>query len=698
MKYSLGIDVGGTFTDLVCIDEKGNFNIVKVPSTPDDQSKGMMNGIAQLASELKRSREDFLSDVIRICHGTTVSTNTVLTQTGAKVGLLVTKGFRDMLRMRLRIRENTYDYTVPQPKPLAPRYLTVPIEERMKWNGEGFIPLNEDEVRSACKYLKENNAEAVAICFLWSFKNPNHEKRALEICREELPELYICSSQEVQPEIREYWRMSTTVINAYVGPSLSRYIRRLSERLTEAGFSGELLITQSNAGVISPQIASEQAVRTLISGPACSPAAAAYLTKEFDIDNLITIDIGGTSFDVCLVKGGTPTMTLESSVGGVYHIRVPMVDVHTIGAGGGSIAWLDSMKVLHIGPQSAGADPGPACYGKGGDNPTVTDADLVLGFLNPEYFLGGKISLDIELAKKAIRDKIADPLGIAVSEAASAIRSLVDHNMVNGISAISVQRGEDPREYTLVAAGGAGPVHAVSLAKELGIKQVMIPKTSSIFCALGGVIADIRHDDVKSVYFRTDSIDPNVVKRAFNEMEEKGSNLLEKEGVPKEDRYYKRSLDMRYKGQFHEVEVPISLNEFTGENFGEVIERFHNRHEDLYGYKDEQITEIINLRLSAFGKTIAPLRKKYDFETETAENCLKGQRRAHMGKNGKSILVSVYDGDRMTVGNSIRGPAIIEQTNTTIVVPGYASLEVTSTLDYLIQIKDEDWGSEKNER
>ena len=689
MKYTLGIDVGGTFTDLVCIDELGRFLIRKAPSTPTDPSEAMMEGIAKLANDLGKSREDFLRDVIRICHGTTVSTNTVLTRRGAKVGLLVTKGFRDMLRIRLRIRENTYDYTVPQPKPLALRHLTVPIGERIKWNGEEFVPLNEEEVRRACTYLRKQGVEAIAICFLWSFKNPSHERRAAEICREALPDVYVCSSHEVQPEIREYWRMSTTVMNAYVGPALLKYIKHLTASLDEAGFAGELLITQSNAGAISPQIACEQAVRTLISGPACAPAAAAYLTKDLRIDNLITIDMGGTSFDVCLVKEGKPTMTLESSIDGVYHIRLPMVDVHTIGAGGGSIAWLDSMKVLHVGPQSAGADPGPACYHKGGKDPTVTDADLVLGYLSPDYFLGGEIKLDIDLAQKAIKEKIADPLGLTVSEAARSIIAVVDHTMVNGIAAISVQRGEDPRGYTLVAAGGAGPVHAVSLAKELGIKHVMIPKASSIFCALGSVIADIRHDYVKSVHFRTDSVDLSLVRSVFAEMEEIGNGLLEKESVPQADRYYKRSMDMRYKGQFHEVEVPVSSDDLTERGMKHTVERFYQRHEALYGYKDVGVTEIINLRLSAFGKTMAPSRTKQALDTKDASKTLKGHREALMGDEGKMVLTPIYDGDRMGAGNILKGPAIIEQKTTTIVVPPRARLEVNPYLDFMISIEED---------
>lgn len=691
MKYIIGIDVGGTFTDLVCIDEEGRSVVRKVPSTPADSSIGVMDGIARLASDLGKNRSEFLRHVTRICHGTTVSTNTVLTWSGAKVGLLVTKGFRDLLRIRLRIRENTYDYTVPQPKPLAPRYLTVPIEERIKWNGEEFIPLNEDEVRRACKYFKEEGVEAVAVCFLWSFKNPSHERRAVGICQEELPELYVCCSHEVQPEIREYWRMSTTVLNAYVGPNLSRYIKHLTASLREAGFTRELLVTQSNAGVISPEIACEQAVRTLISGPACAPAAAIFLTKPLNLDNLITIDMGGTSFDVCLVKEGTPTMTLESAVAGVYHMRLPLVDVHTIGAGGGSIAWLDSMKALHVGPQSAGADPGPACYGKGGNEPTITDADLVLGYLNPDYFLGGEIGLDIKLAEKAIKEKIADPLGMDVVEAARSIIAIADHNMVDEISAVSVQRGEDPRGYVLVAAGGAGPVHAASLAKELGIGQIMVPRSSSIFCALGSVIADIRHDFVKSITVRTDLADLNMLRNAFDEMETKGNDYLEREGIAKEDRYFKYSMDMKYKGQFREVEVPMSPSELTKEGIEQIVERFHQEHETLYAYKDVEVTEIVNLRLAAYGKVVTPSRREQAFVTKDASKHLKASRKVFMDEDSGFVLTPIYDGDTMESGNMIEGPAVVEQATTTIVVPPRARLEVTPYLDFMIYLKDETW-------
>jgi len=690
MKYVVGVDIGGTFTDLICVDEKGDVTIVKTPSTPADPSEAVITGLEKIGSSLGKDLQDFLDGVVRICHGTTVSTNTVLTWTGAKVGSLCTKGFRDLLGIRFGIRENPYDYTIPAPKALSPRYLRVPIEERIKWNGDIVTSLNEQQVRDACAYFKEQNVEAVAVCFVWSFKNPVHEQRAVEICREELPDMYICGSYEIQPEVREYWRMSTTVISAYVGPALSKYIIHLVDTLKESGFKGQLLITQSNAGVIIPEVAIKQAVRTVLSGPACAPAAAAYIAGPLTMDNLITVDMGGTSLDVCLIKEGRPWMRLDSAVGGVYHMKLPLIDIHTIGAGGGSIAWLDKMKALHVGPQSAGADPGPACYNRGGVEPTSTDADLVLGYLDPDYFLGGEIKLVPELAEKAIKEKVADPLGMDVREAAKAIRTIIDHNMVDGISVVSVQRGEDPRKYALVAAGGAGPVHAASLAKTIGIKKILIPRSSSIFCALGGIIADLRHDFVKSVTTRADIVDPETLRSHFSEMEALGNFYLEQEDISEKDRYYKRSMDMRYKGQFHEVEVPVTDDEIqlTKEALASLVEKFNNKHEELYAYRDNVETEIINLRLAAYGKVVTPSRKEQSFVTREASEHVKTKRDVYFEDRDSFISTPIYDGDAMEVGNRVKGPSIVEQKTTTIVIPPKAWLEVMPYGDYIMHLPD----------
>jgi N-methylhydantoinase A len=687
MEYVIGVDTGGTFTDLICVDENGSSIIEKVPSTPEDASIAIVEGLRNIAVKNEMDLEGFLKHVTRICHGTTVTTNTVLTWSGARVGLICTKGFRDILGIRFGIRETPYDYRVPAPKPLSPRYLRVPVEERIKWNGEVVTPLNESDVREACKYLKDQQVEAVVVGFIWSFKNPAHERRAVEICKEELPGLYVCGSCDVQPEMREYWRTSTAVLNAYVGPNLSKYLNNLVDTLGKSGFGGQLLITQSNAGVIFPELAVEQAVRTILSGPACSPAAAAYLASPLDLKNLITIDMGGTSLDVCLIKDGNPYTTLETAVGGVYHLRLPLTDVHTIGAGGGSIAWLDKMGVLHVGPQSAGALPGPACYAKGGTEPTSTDADLLLGYLNPEYFLGGVMTADIDLARKAVKEKIADPLGVDVIEAAKAIRKIIDHGMSDAISQVSVERGEDPRKYTLVAAGGAGPVHVANLANPLGIKQVLISRSSSIFCAMGSIIADLRHDLVRSIVSKVGQVSLDMLNQTFEEMKTEGDRYLDREGISAENRYYRKSIDMRYKGQFHEVELPVSDAALSDGGIDKIVEDFHAKHEELYAYRDVVETEMINLRLAAFGSVVTPERKTMKERSTDATGSVKGKRDVHFGGNNGFTPATIYDGDTMEAGNIVEGPAIIEQTTTTVVVPPGARLTVTDYGDYLMELE-----------
>lgn len=692
MEYVIGIDIGGTFTDLVCIDQQGHVTTAKVPSTPSDPAIAVIDGLRKLGNMLEGDTRRFLEKVARICHGTTVSTNTVLTWTGAKVGLLCTKGFRDILGIRCGIRENPYDFTIPQPEPLAPRYLRFPVEERVIWNGDVLIPLSEEDVRRACSRMKKEGVEAVAVCFLWSFRNPTHEKRAVEICREEMPTAYVCGSFEIQPEIREYWRTSTTVMNAYVGPKLSKYIGHLVNALREEGFRGQLLITQSNAGVIFPEIAMAQAVRTILSGPACAPAAAAYVGSPLGFDDMITIDMGGTSFDVCLIKDGRPSMTFGTAVGGVYHIRLPMVEVHTIGAGGGSIAHVDNLGVLHVGPQSAGADPGPACYGKGGEHPTVTDADLILGYLNPDYFLGGEIRLYRELAAEAIRRHVAEPLGIDIVEAAWAIRRVADHKMADAISVVSVQRGEDPRRYVLVAVGGAGPVHAASLARLLGMHRILVPRESSIFCALGGVISDIRHDLVRSVLLRVREIDLDFVNRIYDEMRTLGDQYLEREKVPLADRYFVRSMDMRYKGQYHELEIflPEMPWKLTKEYIEKASEDFHRKHEQLYSYRDVTDIEVINLRLAACGRVMRPPRKQLPAAGQDPSRAKKEySRKVYFSTDERlaSFDTPIYDGDVLEVGNRVDGPAIVEQRVTTIVVPPGSRLEVLPTGDFLLTLE-----------
>ena len=688
MKYVVGIDVGGTFTDLVCIDESGVTHVVKLPSTPANPGISIINSLKKLADRLKFNFAEFLPNVVRICHGTTVSTNAILTMSGAKVGIITTKGFRDIIEIRTGIRENRYDYAVPMPEALAPRHLRIGVDERIKWNGEVQTPLNEQQVREAVKYFKNNGIETIAICFLWSFKNPAHERRAAEICREEYPEAYISLSSNVLPEMREYRRFSTTAINAYVGPALSKYVRYLIKELRNAGYTEELLITQSSAGVMSPEIASEQAMRTVLSGPACAPASAVYIGGLYGFKNLITTDMGGTSFDVTLIKDAKPWMTDETDVAGLYRIRLPMVDVWTIGAGGGSIAWLGTGKALHVGPRSSGAVPGPACYMKGGTEPTSTDADLVLGYLNPDNYLGGEFQISLELAQKAIKDKIADPLGIDVIEAARSIVRILNSGMVDAISAVSVRRGEDPRRYVMVAAGGAGPVHAAALAKYLRIHTILVPKLSSVFCALGGLISDLRHDFVRTVTFRTGTVDLNELNNIYQDMEREAHEILEREKIAVEDRYFRRTMDMRYRGQFHEVEVDAPGGSIGQKELDDVINGFHQKHESLYAYRDIVETEIMNLRLTGFGKVPKQSLKEMSYEGKDASKHIISKRDVFFEETEGFVSTPIYNGDAMGYGNLLEGPAVVEQKTTTILIPPGYTLEVGKYGDYIMQFHD----------
>lgn len=437
-----------------------------------------------------------------------------------------------------------------------------------------------------------------------------------------------------------------------------------------------------------PEIAEEQAARTLLSGPAAAPAAAAYVGAPLDMKNLIPCDMGGTSFDVALIKDGKPSTALEEAVGGVYHLRLPMVDVRTIGAGGGSIGWLDAMKVLRMGPASAGADPGPACYSLGGTEPTTTDSDLVLGYVDGDCFLGGEMRLSRALAEKAIKERIADPLGMDVVDAAVAMRKIVDHTVADAISEMSAQRGEDPKRYALVAAGGAGPVHIASLAALLNVKRILVPRSSSILCAIGSIIADLRHDFVTSVVTKTHEADLETLNRVFDEMRAVGDNYLEREGIAPGDCYYVRSFDMRYLGQFHEVELPIRDLPLNAEGLSQIVDDFHGKHEDLFAYHEpESLTETINLRLACFGKVVAPPRKAVaTVKKQDACAHVTGRRDVYFEEIRGFVQATIYDGDAMEAGTQISGPAIVEQSTTTIVVPPKARLDVTEYGDFLMTL------------
>ncbi len=670
MKYKIGIDVGGTFTDFILAQEDGNTEIYKVLSTPDDPSIGLMNGLEEMAKGRKISIQQFIKEVDTIVHGTTVTTNAVLTYRGAKTGLLTTKGLRDTLEMRRGIREEQYNNRFTNVMPLVPRYLRHSIEERLDYKGEVITPFHSSDVEDSMKLFTEEGIEAIAICFMNSFANPDHEEAAAKIIRERMPDLYLTLSSTVLPSIRFYDRISTTVLNSYVGPILRSYLTSLLRRLKGIGFKGVLLIMQSNGGVISPENAIEKAVVTLLSGPAGGPVAGIAYTAVQGYRDCITVDMGGTSFDAALIKNRSPLVTTEGEINRL-RLALPMLNIVTIGAGGGSIGWIDEGGLLRMGPQSAGAKPGPACYDLGGTLPTCTDADLLLGYLDKDYFAGGKIPLNEEKATRAIKEHIADKMKMDVIEAAAGMYHVINVNMAAGIREVSVKRGEDPREFPLVVAGGAGPNHACMIALELEIPVMIIPKESSIFCAAGMLMSNLQHDFVRTCVSPLQKLDLKKFRQLFEEMEKEGTTLLKNEHVSKNRIQFVYSMDMRYVKQYHEVNVTVIQEEIHRGKLESVIKKFHSEHNRLYGYSLEEIgtpIEVINLRLTCIGHTEKPKFLKMKYKGLDPSKAFKKKRRVYLPTQRRFQLVPVFEGDWLRYGNQIDGPTIIEQVNTTTFV------------------------------
>ena len=666
MGLRIGVDVGGTFTDFLVVDEAGKAGIFKTSTTPEDPSIGFFRGLEKAAVRHGLSLDDFLRQVETIVHGTTITTNAVLTGDGANTGFITTAGFRDVLNMRRGLKERQFEKYAPPPALIPRRHIRV-VEERINVSGEVLTPLREDDVRAAAQYFREQAIEAVAVSFLWSFRNPAHELRAREILEQELPGIYVSLSTEVLPQIRLYERNSTTALNAYVGPVLTRYISRLLSELETRRFNGNLLIMQSNGGVMSPQVAQRYASNTLLSGPAGAPMAGIFYGNTHGFKNVITIDMGGTSFDVALVKDADPGVTTEGMIG-EHRIASPIMDIHTIGAGGGSIAWIDRGGLLAVGPKSAGAAPGPACYGRGGTQPTVTDAQYVLGYLDPAWFEEGELQFDSAAARKAIAEHVAQPLALDLVEAADGIYQLVNNNMAAALGVVSVQRGYDPREFVLVVAGGAGPIHAAAIARELEIPLILIPRESSVFCAAGMLISDLKHDYVRTYATDIDRVDTAQVTALFAEMTQTARDTLDSEAVAAEQVQINYSADLRYVGQFNEVEVLLpDAGELTDAALQELCEAFHLKHDGLYGYSmPGAAVELINLRITARGNTTKPAQERHEPHGAACEHARLGARQAWF--NGGFIETPVYDGLVLVNGNRVAGPAIVVQPATTIVV------------------------------
>jgi N-methylhydantoinase A len=667
MGYEIGIDVGGTFTDFVVRRDSEVYS-GKTFTTPSDEATGILDALALMAEHYGGDVRQLLAATDTFVLGTTVVTNTMLEYSGAKVGMITTKGFRDVIDLRSGYKEDHFDIRLPAPYPIVPRQFRKGVAERIDSQGVVVIPLDEEGVRQAARELKALGVEAVAICFLFSFRNDAHERRAREIVAEELPNAHVSISSEVLPQVREFARFSTTVLNAYLSPKLGNYLGRLRSRLADGGYKGQLFIMLSNGGVMDVGYCSARGVELIQSGPSGGVTAAVSVGESSGVTDLIAVDMGGTSYDVCLIKDGVPDIGVDSWVSR-YRVATPMIDIHSIGTGGGSIAWIDEGGALNVGPKSAGSNPGPACYGRGGNKPTVTDANLVLGYLSRDTIGGAKITLDVDAARTAIQKHVAEPLGMSVEQAASGIFRISNGAMTNAIRYVSVARGRDPRDFALMAFGGAGPIHMGVQARELGIKTILVPKNAGVFCALGCLISNFKISRVRSYIARSGKILLDEINGIFEQLETDPERLLANApGVS--EIMTQRAVDMRYVGQTHEVTVPIRsrTKRVSDLNLKKTLEDFHELHAQLYSFKrPDQPVEILNVRSDITGIRNTIKYRSQPFANEDPAPALKGERPAHFEGLG-FVDTKVYAGPKVQPGNLISGPAIIEEPATTIVI------------------------------
>jgi len=676
MSWRIGVDIGGTFTDVAVADaDTGAIAVVKVPTTPRDIADGVLEA---LHKSMARHGVD-PSAVTLLSHATTVVTNALLEEKGARIALVATAGFRDLLELRRSSRSHLYDLQQDPPAVLVPRHRRFEVTERIDAQGEVVEPLDEAGLDGIIEEIKRSEAEAVAVSLLFSFLNDDHERRVGEHLRAALPDLPIFLSSEVLPEVREFERTSTTAVCAYVGPILASYLDRLEAALNQAGLP-PLHIMTSSGGIVDVAEALAMPAMVVESGPAAGVIATAFVGEQLDMPNLLSFDMGGTTAKASLIRDGQVEVTSEYEVGGEgnvnrwlhgtgHPIRVPVVDLAEVSAGGGSIAWIDAGGALRVGPFSAGAEPGPVCYGRGGDRPTVTDCDLVLGFLSPDRFVGGDLKIDAEAARVAIDKSLAGPLGISVEEAAAGVVDVVNNNMADALRIVSVERGHDPRGFNLVAFGGAGPVHAASIAAAVDCPRVVIPPIPGGFSALGLLVTDLQRDYARTFYERLDRATPDAVGAVLGDMEKAGQAMLESAGAPPETQAFRRSADLRYVRQAYELSVPLDDGPVTADSLERLGQRFHERHRQTYGHDNpDEAVQIVNLRLSAIGRRSRLEMAPDDSGEKNLEAARTGTRAVFFPGLGP-LDCAVFDRDRLPAEGAFAGPAIVEAPDTTITVP-----------------------------
>ena len=692
-KLAFGIDIGGTFTDFVALDlSTGALHKFKRLTTPQDPAEAVLDGVAHLLERLGRDG----SEIDLVIHGTTLITNALIERKGVKTGLLTTDGFRDVLEIRTEMRYDGYDLNIEFPEPLVPRPLRLGVRERLDKDGEVVTPLDEDHVRHLASQLVAEGARAIAVTYLHSFKNPLHEQRTRDIVREQWPDVSVSVSSEVAPEIREYPRTSTTVANAYVQPIAERYLSRLETALQDSGYRRQLFLMLSSGGITGVETASNFPIRLVESGPAAGAMVAAFFGQLMGIPDVLAFDMGGTTAKGCLITGGTPSKAREFEVarldrgkmGSGIPVQIPVIDLIEIGAGGGSVAHISHLGLLNVGPHSAGAEPGPACYGRGGDQPTVTDANLLLGYLDPNFFLGGNMTLDRCRAEEVIRQRIAEPLGISVTEAAKGIVDVVNENMVSAAKVHVAEQGADPSQYTLMAFGGAGPVHAQAIAKALKIRKIVCPRGAGVASALGFLSSPVSFEYAKSYLHPLNGLDDDALAAVFEELAAQGRETLDKAGMPADSVTYQTSLDMRHIGQGHEITVPVEfIGRATAPSAEELKAAFLTSYADLYGHAHADVPiELMTCRLVASGpqpEIDLPVAAR-DGDTERAR---KGSRKAYFDSAGGYVDTPVFDRELLLADARLEGPAIIEEIESTMIVPPGAVVSIDRLQNLIVELQ-----------